>query len=87
MLASLLGSGKGINFIDPTSIKACNNRRIWRHKVFGGLAKRGKPSIGWFFGFKLHLIVNHKGEIVSYSLIEDMYQRSCFRDYLIRESN
>ena len=39
-----------------------------RFKVFKGLAKRGKDSVGWFYGFKLHLIVNEKGEILSFDL-------------------
>ncbi|MGP5065143.1 transposase, partial [Psychrobacter celer] len=39
--------------------------RIYRHKVFEGLATRGKSSMGWFYGFKLHAIINHKGELVS----------------------
>ena len=30
------------------------------HRVFKGIAQRGKCSMGWFFGFKLHLICNEK---------------------------
>ena len=40
----------------------CHNRRIRRHKVFKNLAAPGKSSMGWFYGFKLHLIVNEQGE-------------------------
>jgi hypothetical protein len=40
----------------------CHNRRISQHKVFDGLAARGRNSVDWFFGFKLHLIVNDRGE-------------------------
>jgi hypothetical protein len=58
----------GISFIDSTPLKVCHNRRIKRHKVFAGLAKRGKTSMGWFFGFKLHLIVNDQGEILAFQL-------------------
>ncbi|WP_387693354.1 transposase, partial [Photorhabdus sp. RM71S] len=58
----------GLAFVDSTSIRVCHNIRIPRHKVFDGIAKRGKGSMGWFFGFKLHLIVNHQGEIVSAKL-------------------
>lgn len=32
------------------------------------MAKRGKTSTGWFFGFKLHFIINDKGEILAYML-------------------
>lgn len=62
------GKCTGISFIDSTPIKVCNNRRIKNHKVFKGFAERGKSSMGWFYGFKLHLVVNDKGEIVSFCL-------------------
>lgn len=55
-------------FIDSTRIKVCHNRRIYRNKVFAGIAKRGKSSMGWFFGFKLHLTVNEKGDLISFFL-------------------
>jgi hypothetical protein len=58
----------GISFVDSTPLKVCHNRRIPRHKVFAGLAGRSKTSMGWFFGFKLHLIVNDQGEILAYQL-------------------
>mgnify|MGYP000856709512 FL=1 len=58
----------GIEFIDSTSIKVCHNLRIPRHKVFDGAAQRGKGTMGWFYGFKLHLIVNHLGGIVAAKL-------------------
>ena len=54
-----------LEFIDSTSIKVCHNLRIPRYKTFEGIAKLGKGTMGWFFGFKLHLIVNHLGEIVA----------------------
>ncbi len=63
-----LGQSRGINFIDSTHIKVCHNRRIHNHKVFAAVAERGQCSIGWFFGFKLHLIINDKGEILSFYL-------------------
>ena len=43
--------------------------RISRHKVFDGLAQRGKTSVDWFFGFKLHLVINELGEILNVQLI------------------
>jgi len=43
----------------------CHNIRISRNKVFDGIAKRGKGTMGWFYGFKLHLLINHLGEIIS----------------------
>ncbi len=61
-----LGESRGINFIDSTHIKVCHNRRIHNHKVFAAVAERGQCSIGWFYEFKLHLIINDKGEILSF---------------------
>jgi hypothetical protein len=62
---SLKGKPTGIEFIDSTSLKVCHNIRIPRHKTFYGIAQRGKGTMGWFYGFKLHLIVNYQGEIVA----------------------
>jgi len=58
----------GIAFIDSTSLVVCHNRRIHSHRVFKDLAKRGKNSIGWFFGFKLHLIINDRGDLLAFKL-------------------
>ncbi len=62
------GKCTGISFIDSTTLDVCDNRRIHSHKVFKGIAERGKSSTGWFYGFKLHLVVNDKGEILSFYL-------------------
>ena len=62
------GRCTGISFLDSTLIRVCHNRRIKRHKVFAGLADRGKTSMGWFYGFKLHLVVNDRGEILAFHL-------------------
>ncbi|AFY38372.1 transposase IS4 family protein [[Leptolyngbya] sp. PCC 7376] len=59
------GQCTGISFIDATSIKVCHNRRISQHRVFEGHAARGKTSVGWFFGFKLHLVINDHGELLN----------------------
>lgn len=67
-LQTQLGAVTGIAFIDATSVPVCHNRRIGRHKVFAGLAARGKTSMGWFYGFKLHLVVNDQGELLAYYL-------------------
>ena len=63
-----LGQCSGISFIDSTSLDVCLNQRIHCHKVFAGLAERGKTSTGWFFGFKLHLVVNERGEILQFCI-------------------
>lgn len=63
-----LGKCRGISFIDATSIRVCKNKRIKRNKVFAGIAELGKTTMGWFFGFKLHIAINDKGEIIDYVL-------------------
>lgn len=67
-LLHIRGSVTGIAFIDSTSIAVCHNKRITRNKVFKGLAKRGKTTSGWFYGFKLHLIINESGEILAFQI-------------------
>ena len=62
----LLGKCTGISFVDSTPLRVCRNQRIHIHKVFKGIAQRGKCSMGWFFGFKLHLICNEKGEVLNF---------------------
>ena len=64
-LKQCFGQCTGISFIDTTSIKVCHNRRIGSHKVCKSMAARGKTSMGWFYGFKLHLVVNECGEILN----------------------
>lgn len=53
---------------DATALRVCRNQRINRHKVFADLAARGKTSLGWFYGFKLHLVVNDRGELLACQL-------------------
>jgi hypothetical protein len=64
-LKSLYGRCHGISFIDSTALSVCDNHRIHNHKVFAQLAQRGKGSMGWFYGFKLHLVVNDCGELLA----------------------
>ena len=64
----LLGKCTGISFVDSTPLRVCRNQRIHIHKVFKGIAQRGKCSMGWFFGFKLHLICNEKGELLNFMI-------------------
>lgn len=65
LLHSVSGEETGLYFADSTKLAVCHNRRIHRHKVFDGLAARGKTSMGWFYGLKLHFVINHKGQIVA----------------------
>jgi hypothetical protein len=64
-LQSCYGPCSGISFIDSTPLVVCHNRRIGQHRVFAGDAQRGKNSVGWFYGFKLHLVVNERGELLA----------------------
>ena len=62
------GKCTGIGFIDSTALKVCHNRRIYSRKVFKMWAARGKSGTGWFYGFKLHPVINDRGEICSFCL-------------------
>ncbi|MDE0012525.1 MAG: IS982 family transposase [Candidatus Poribacteria bacterium] len=63
-LAARLGECSGISFVDSTRLRVCDNKRISSHKVFAGKAERGKTSLGWFYGFKLHLVINDTGDLL-----------------------
>jgi hypothetical protein len=64
-LQSRYGTCTGISFIDSTSLCVCHPKRISGHRVFAADAKRGKTSVGWFYGFKLHLAVNDQGDLLA----------------------
>jgi len=65
LLHTLTGDETGVYFADSTSINVCHNKRISRNRVFNNLAKRSKGTMGWFYGFKLHLLINHKAQIMA----------------------
>ena len=67
-LTSRLAAARGLAFIDSTPLPVCHNKRIARHQVFAGLAARGKTSMGWFYGFKVHLIVDDRGDLLAFYL-------------------
>lgn len=62
------GEDTGIAFIDSISLVVCHDRRIHSHKAFKHIARRGKTSMGWFYGFKLHLVVNDRGELLAFQI-------------------
>ena len=64
----LLGKCTGISFVDSTPLRVCRNQRFLIHKMFKGIAQKGKCSMGWFFGFKLHLICNERGELLNFMI-------------------
>ena len=68
LMKGLMGKCTGISIIDSTPLRVCLNQRIAIHRVFKGIAQRGHCSMGWFYGFKLHLICNEKGELLNFML-------------------
>jgi len=70
MKTCCFGECTGISFIDSTPIRACKNKRINQNKVFKDIATVGKSTMGWFYGFKLHIIVNDKGELLDFVITQ-----------------
>ena len=68
LLHCLKGEATGTYYIDSTKLAICHNKRTNSNKTFGKIAKIGKSSYGWFMGFKLHLIINNKGEIMAVTI-------------------
>ena len=67
-LQTRLAVTHGLAFIDSLPLPVCHHRRIYSHQVFDGFAQRGKSSMGWFYGFKLHLVINDRGEVLGLTL-------------------
>lgn len=65
-----VGKCTGISFIDSTPIRVCKNKRIFNHKTFDGIATRGKSTMGFFYGFKLHIVVNEVGQILDFQITQ-----------------
>lgn len=65
-----LSSCTGISYLDSTTIKVCDKNREHQNKVFKGIATKGKSTMGWFFGFKLHIVINDKGEIIDFLITQ-----------------
>lgn len=62
------GRCSGVSFVDSTALRVCKMKRMRRHRVFDGLAAIGKNSMGWFYGFKLHLVINDRGGLLGFML-------------------
>ena len=67
-LSAHLGTCSGLSFVDSTRLRVCDTRRISSHRVFAEEAGLSKTSMGWFYGFKLHLVINAQGEILDVAL-------------------
>lgn len=67
-LHAQLGECSGVSFVDSTRLRVCDNKRISSHRVFAEHAGRSKTSMGWFYGFKLHLIMNEKGDLLGFQV-------------------
>ena len=65
-----LGNSTGISFVDSTPVRVCKPKRIKSNKVFKGIATTGKSTMGWFHGFKLHIVINDKGEILNFTITQ-----------------
>lgn len=64
------GKKTGIYYIDSSCLPVCHLKRSKRHKTFDSIAKYGKTSVGWFFGLKIHLVVNHVGELIAFKITQ-----------------
>ena len=82
----LSGRKTGIYYVDSTHFAVCKNIRIASHKTFEGLAARGHSSIDWFYGFKLHMIINDKSEIVAIKITQgNKDDRKAFEEMAIKQ--
>lgn len=68
LIYSIKKEHTGIYFVDSTPIEVCHIKRMHSNKVFSGLAKKSKTTKGWFFGFKLHIVANDKGDLMSFKI-------------------
>jgi hypothetical protein len=86
MMRYLSGKKTGIYYVDSTHFAVCKNIRISNHKTFKNLAARGHSSIDWFYGFKLHMIINDKSEIVAIKITKgNMDDRKAFEEMAIKK--
>ena len=65
LLTCMLRKDSKLAYVDSTPISVCHDKRRYNHKVFKGLAARSKSTKGWFFGFKLHIVIDTKGNLMS----------------------
>ena len=63
-----MSEGQSNAYIDSTALRVSHNKRTKSHKVFKGIAAVGKSTMGWFYGFKLHLVIDLHGNIINAKL-------------------
>jgi len=63
-----LNKSTGISFLDSFSLESCHVKRASSHKTLKDLARKGVTSTGWFYGFKVHISINHLGEIIDFCI-------------------
>ena len=87
MMHYMSGKETGVYYVDSTHFAVCKNIRIFSHKTFAGLASRGHSSIGWFYGFKLHIIINDRSEIIAVKITKgNVDDRKAFEEMLAKRS-
>jgi hypothetical protein len=87
MMHYLSGKKTGIYYVDSTHFAVCKNIRISSHKTFADLASRGHSSIDWFYGFKLHMIINNKSEIVAIKITQgNVDDRKAFEEMVAKKN-
>jgi len=67
-LQTRLGKDTGVSFVDSTDLTVCHIKRSYSNKTFRKIASKGKTTTGWFFGFKLHIVINDEGELLAWQL-------------------
>jgi hypothetical protein len=67
-LQTRYGRVTGMAYIDSTRLKVCHRKRAHAHRVLEPGATWGKTSMGWVYGFELHLVINAEGELLTLKL-------------------
>jgi hypothetical protein len=55
-----------ILFVDSTKLEVCKIWRAGKHKTMKLLATKSKSTTGWYFGIKLHILVDQNGNIIMF---------------------
>jgi hypothetical protein len=54
-----------VKIVDSTPLPVCHNMRIYKHKTMKKYATRSKSTMGWFYGLKLHLLIDLQRNILN----------------------